>query len=121
MKDGGPFDNTGGARTEGPSTVGCPSRRPPAPPALLDTLRAGWTSGNITTPDTRERITAAIATILTAGARTGSLRTDVDPDDVTTMLLGVFLSTTAGSTPERTGRLLDLVLDALRPNDRTAD
>lgn len=32
------------------------------------------------------------------------------------MLLGVFLSTTAVSSPELTGRLLDLVVDALRPS-----
>ncbi|MFC9648789.1 TetR/AcrR family transcriptional regulator [Streptomyces sp. NPDC059892] len=82
---------------------------------MIDTLRTGWASGRIATPTTRERVTAAIGTILAEGARTGSLRADVDPEDVTTMLLGVFLSTAAGDTPERTGRLLDLVVDALRP------
>ena len=82
---------------------------------MIDTLRAGVASGRIATPSTRERITAAIATILTAGARAGSLRTDVEPDDVTAMLLGVFLSTAASNTPEATGRLLDLIVDALRP------
>jgi AcrR family transcriptional regulator len=82
---------------------------------MIDTLRAGWASGNIATPTTRERITAAIATILAEGARAGSLRADVDPEDVTAMILGVFLSTAASDTPEQTGRLLDLVVDALRP------
>lgn len=82
---------------------------------MVDTLRAGWASGRITTPTTRERITAAIGTILTAGARVGSLRADVDPEDVTAMLLGVFLSTATSSTSAQTGRLLDLVVDALRP------
>jgi hypothetical protein len=82
---------------------------------MIDTLRAGWASGNIATPTTRERITAAIATILADGARAGSLRADVDPEDVTAMILGVFLSTAASDTPEQTGRLLDLVVDALRP------
>jgi AcrR family transcriptional regulator len=82
---------------------------------MLDTLRVGWASGTLATPATRERITAAIATILAAGARTGSLREDVTPGEVTTMILGVFLSTAAGNTPEHTGRLLDLVVDALRP------
>ncbi|MFJ8938500.1 TetR/AcrR family transcriptional regulator [Streptomyces sp. NPDC102365] len=82
---------------------------------MADTLRAGWASGSIATPATRERITAAIATILDSGARTGTLRADVDPGDVTTMLLGIFLSTAASNTPERTGPLLDLVVDALRP------
>jgi AcrR family transcriptional regulator len=85
---------------------------------MIDTLRAGWASGRITTPTTRERITAAIATILTAGARSGALRADVDPDDVTALLLGVFLSTAANSTPEQVGRLLDLVVDGLRPKPR---
>ncbi|WP_237535448.1 TetR/AcrR family transcriptional regulator [Streptomyces sp. SID3343] len=83
---------------------------------MADTLRAGWASGRIATPTTRERVTAAIATFLAHGARTGSLRTDVDPEDVTVMLLGVFVSTAAGRTPEQTGRLLDLIVDALRPN-----
>ncbi|MFJ9031646.1 TetR/AcrR family transcriptional regulator [Streptomyces sp. NPDC102274] len=84
---------------------------------MIDTLRTGWASGRIATPTTRERVTAAIGTILAQGAREGSLRADVDPGDVTTMLLGVFLATAAGHTPERTGRLLDLVVDALRPGD----
>ncbi|MEV0091368.1 TetR/AcrR family transcriptional regulator [Streptomyces sp. NPDC050738] len=79
-----------------------------------DILRAGWASGSIATPATRERITAAIAEIIGRGASAGSLRADIDPEDVTVMLLGVFLSTTAINTPEKTGRLLDLVVDAVR-------
>ncbi len=79
---------------------------------MIDTLRAGWASGRLATPITRERITGAIATILAAGAQVGSLRSDVDPDDVTAMMLGVFLSTATGAA-EQTGRLLDLVADAL--------
>ncbi|NDU73855.1 TetR family transcriptional regulator [Actinomadura sp. DSM 109109] len=82
------------------------------------TLRAGWASGSIATPATRERITEAIATILEAGARAGSLRTDVAPGDVVLMLLGTFLSTTASEAPERTAPLLDLLADALRPVSR---
>jgi AcrR family transcriptional regulator len=80
---------------------------------MIDTLRAGWASGTMATPTTRARVTAAIATILTAGARTGALRADVAPEDVTTMILGVFLATMASNTPEQTGRLFDLVIDAL--------
>ncbi|NEB78902.1 helix-turn-helix transcriptional regulator, partial [Streptomyces sp. SID14478] len=82
---------------------------------MSDTLRAGWASGSIATPATRERITAAIATVLAAGAAAGTLRADVEAEEVTLMLLGVFLSTTAVNAPDRTGRLLDLVVDALRP------
>lgn len=82
---------------------------------MVDTLRAGWASGRIATPATRERLTAAIATILDAGARDGSLRPDVEADDVTTLLLGAFLATTASDTAQRTNTLLDLLVDALRP------
>ncbi|WP_371484743.1 TetR/AcrR family transcriptional regulator [Kitasatospora sp. NBC_00315] len=81
---------------------------------MIDTLRAGWASGRIT-PPTRERITAEIGTILAAGARAGSLRADVDREDVTAMLLGVVLSTATGSSAGQTERLLDLVVDALLP------
>lgn len=82
---------------------------------MVDTLRAGWASGRIATPATRERLTATIATILVAGVRDGSLRPDVEADDVTTLLLGVFLATTQSATEKRTGALLNLLVDALRP------
>ncbi|MFD0021304.1 TetR/AcrR family transcriptional regulator [Streptomyces sp. NPDC058382] len=82
---------------------------------MASTLRTGWASGRIATPATRERITAAIGLILAGGAESGSLRSDVEADDVTTMLLGVFLATGPGSAPEQIARLLDLVIDALRP------
>lgn len=83
---------------------------------MAETLRAGRAAGpSAPAPTTRRRITAAIAAILAAGARDGSLRADVEPDDVSAMLLGVFLSTAADDGPERAGRLLDLVVDALRP------
>ncbi|WP_243795281.1 TetR/AcrR family transcriptional regulator [Saccharopolyspora gloriosae] len=85
---------------------------------MFDTLRAGWESGSMAQPATRERITAAVATILEAGARTGSLRADVPADDVVAMLLGVFFSATSGNAPEQTTRLLDLILDAVRAPTR---
>ncbi|WP_398657123.1 hypothetical protein [Streptomyces shenzhenensis] len=56
-----------------------------------------------------------LGVILAAGARAGSLRADVAPEDATVMVLGVFVATAGDDTPERTARLLDLVVDALRP------
>lgn len=84
---------------------------------LVDTLRAGSVSERVSTPATRGRITAAVAAILAAGARDGSLRPGVAADDVTTMLVGIFLSAHAigADAPEQVGRLLDLLIDALRP------
>ncbi|GAA2065010.1 TetR/AcrR family transcriptional regulator [Streptomyces albiaxialis] len=82
---------------------------------MSQTLRDGWASGTVATPATRERITRAVALMLRGGAEAGSLRGDVDPEDVTVMLLGVFLSTAATDTTERIDRLLDLLVDALRP------
>lgn len=81
---------------------------------MIDTLRAGWSTGRIPTPATRERITSAFETLLTAGSRAGLLRGDVASDDVTALVLGTFLSTASDRTSEQTRRLLDLVVDALR-------
>lgn len=78
---------------------------------MAETLRAGWASGRIATPATRERITAALGTILTAGAKAGTLRADVEAQDVTVMLMGTLH---ASEQPDQTARLLDLVLAALR-------
>ena len=82
---------------------------------MMDTLRAGLAMGKLPTSTTRERITAAIAPILAAGATDGSLRSDVGPDDVTTLLFGTFLATAASTSTDTTRRLLDLVVDALLP------
>jgi AcrR family transcriptional regulator len=85
---------------------------------MADVFRASVASGRITTAVTRRRITGAVGAILEAGARAGTLRADADPEDVTTMLLGVFLATSAGHTPDQLGRLFDLVVDAVRPGPR---
>ncbi|MGW3961769.1 TetR/AcrR family transcriptional regulator [Amycolatopsis sp. NPDC005003] len=82
---------------------------------MADVLRAGVASGRIATPVTRQRITAAIGAILEAGAEAGTLRR-ADPEDVTLMLLGVFLSTADERDPERIGRMLDLLVGSLRVN-----
>jgi AcrR family transcriptional regulator len=81
---------------------------------MSDTLRAGFASGRIA-PPTRERVTTAVAAILERGAEEGSLRADVDPEDVTTMLLGVFFATAPDGLPGAAARPLDLIVDALRP------
>jgi AcrR family transcriptional regulator len=84
---------------------------------MIGVLRAGWASGRISAPTTRARVTAAIASILDAGARSGALRSDVDPDDVTSLVVGAFVSATPDRTSEQTDRLLSLIVDGLRPRN----
>ncbi|WP_426625067.1 TetR/AcrR family transcriptional regulator [Leifsonia sp. McL0607] len=77
---------------------------------MLPALRAGWASGRITTPATRERITGAVGAILASGVAEGTVRADIEADDVVAMLLGVFLSTGGADDPAQTVRLLDLLV-----------
>lgn len=79
---------------------------------MIASLRTGWTPNQLTTTNTRARINECIGTILAAGARSGTLRGDVDPDDVTAMVLGACLA--SASSPEQTSRLFSLVIDGLR-------
>jgi AcrR family transcriptional regulator len=87
---------------------------------MMETLRAGTTASRAPMSATRERITAAIALLLEAGATDGSLRADLLPDDVTALLHGVFVATarstdsTDSTDAVQVARLLDLVMDALR-------
>ncbi|MFF5075447.1 TetR/AcrR family transcriptional regulator [Actinoplanes sp. NPDC000266] len=78
---------------------------------MMDTLRSSFAAGRIG-PHTRERVTAALRALLDSGARAGTLRGDVDPEDAASMLHGIFL--TAGGDPQRTSRMLGLLADALR-------
>jgi AcrR family transcriptional regulator len=85
---------------------------------MAETLRAGWASGRIATPATRERITAAVAALLAAGKDAGTLRADVEPEDITLMLMGTLHAAPTGDPAGQVGRLLDLVMDALRAPSR---
>jgi AcrR family transcriptional regulator len=82
---------------------------------MADVLRAGWTSGRIAAPGTRERISEAVGTLLARGAEDGTVRADVAADDVTVMLFGIFLTAATATNQDQAGRLIDLVMDALRP------
>ncbi|WP_335982879.1 TetR/AcrR family transcriptional regulator [Streptomyces sp. CA2R106] len=78
-------------------------------------LRAGWSSGRISPPDTRRRIGAAVGILLAGGAQDGTIRGDVAAEDLTVMLVGIFLTAATGGGQEQTDRLIELVMDALRP------
>jgi len=82
---------------------------------MLDTLLAMIESGEIAHAETRTELLAAITTILDAGRRTGELRTDVTAEDIATSLIGIFTVAHQLGHQARTGRLLDLLMDGLRP------
>ena len=52
-------------------------------------------------------------TLLEAGARDGTLRTDISRDDVLLAMSGIAQSTGQYGTPEQAARLVDLLMDAL--------
>jgi AcrR family transcriptional regulator len=82
---------------------------------MAETLRAGALAATAMTAHTRERMNEAVGIFLRVGAKTGVLRADVSADDVTTALVGVFLATRDTADPAQVARLLDLLVDGLRP------
>jgi len=82
---------------------------------MLDTLLAMIASGEIAHGQTRLELLAAITIILDAGHAANDLRQDVTAEDVAASLIGIF---TVAPKPKRkalASRLLDLLMDGLRP------
>jgi AcrR family transcriptional regulator len=77
---------------------------------MAESLHAMFDSGAIQGSQTRDSIAGAVDLLLKAGAEDGSLRPDVQADDVVSSLIGIFL---ASGSPEQTGRLLDLLVDGI--------
>ncbi len=82
---------------------------------MAGALRSALASGTITSTTTRERLSTALAPLLDAGARAGALRADVPPADVTAALAGIVLAGGSPDEPGQVDRLLDLLVDGLRP------
>ena len=64
--------------------------------------------------DTRAQIINAIAALLDAAAAAGSIRNDVDPDDVLRAMGSIWLVPIEPGWQERARRLLALLMDGLR-------
>lgn len=79
---------------------------------MADALRAVVASGGNPFAASRERLVDALSSLLTAGAAAGSLRGDVETDDVLASISGITL---AASGPAQAARMLDLLMDGLRP------
>ena len=85
---------------------------------MAEALRAVIASGGNPFAESRARLAAAVAVLLEAGSAAGVLRADVAAGDVLTMLSGVSLAAGEPSAREQAGRLLDLLMDGLRPFPR---
>jgi AcrR family transcriptional regulator len=81
---------------------------------MADALRAVIASGGNPYAQSRDRLTAAITTLLQAGAAAGTVRSDVEPGDVLASLSGVSLAAVEPSQRDQASRLLDLLMDGLR-------
>jgi AcrR family transcriptional regulator len=82
---------------------------------MLDTLLAMIESGEIAHAQTRTELLTAITTILDAGRAAGDLRADVTAEDIAAALIGIFTVAPRPRHEAKAGRLLDLLLDGLRP------
>jgi hypothetical protein len=82
---------------------------------MAEALRAVIASGAITSTQTRQRLSAAIQTMLDAGAAVGTLRSDIRAEDVSASLAGTLLAAGAPEQRAQTDRILDLLMDGLRP------
>ena len=82
---------------------------------MIDTLLAMIETGDIALASTRAELLDVITTILAAGRAAGDLRADVTAEDIAASLIGIF--TVVGKPEQRAqaDRLLDLLIDGLRP------
>ena len=82
---------------------------------MAESLHAIFDSGAMEPSQTRDSIVGAVDMLLRAGADDGSLRSDVQADDVVSSLIGIFL---ASGSPEQTGRMLDLLVAGVTAPER---
>lgn len=86
---------------------------------MLDTLPALIESGAVGHAQTRDALLHAVSAILDAGRRSGDLRPDVTAEEVAAGLIGIFTVAHQSGNAVPADRLLDILLDGLRPQTRT--
>jgi AcrR family transcriptional regulator len=82
---------------------------------MLDTLVVMIDAGEIAHAQTRTELLTAITTILDAGHAAGDLRADVTAEDIAAALIGIFTVAPRPGHEAQAGRLLNLLMDGLRP------
>ena len=82
---------------------------------MRDVLNALVASGGDPFARSRDRMVTALGALLDAGRATGALRADVDAEDVLLAVSGVMLAAGKHASHDRVTRLLDVLVDGLRP------
>jgi AcrR family transcriptional regulator len=82
---------------------------------MIDTLRAMLESGEIAHTQSRTELLDAITTILGAGVAAGDLRPDISAEDIAASLTGIFIVAGRPGNQAQAERLLNLLMDGLRP------
>jgi AcrR family transcriptional regulator len=67
-----------------------------------------------------QRIRTAIGTLIAAAVEAGTIRDDIDPEDLLRAMGGICMATDTPGWADRTGRLVDLLVDGLRYGARAA-
>jgi hypothetical protein len=80
---------------------------------MSEALNAVIASGADPYASSRALLVGAVGALLEAGARDGTLRTDVSRDDVLLAMSGIAQSTGQYGTCDQAARLVDLLLDGL--------
>ncbi len=91
--------------------------------AMGDALRSAVASDSPLFTETKQRISGALRLLLEAGAASGVLRPDSDPDDVMRVISAIWYLPDGPEWRRDVDRMLDLVIDGLRygatEDDRT--
>ncbi|PPJ33813.1 TetR family transcriptional regulator [Nocardia nova] len=82
---------------------------------MLDTLVSIIETGEIAHAQTRTELPAAITMILDVGHAAGDHRSDATAEDIAAMLVGIFTVAPRPAQEAVASRLLDLLMDGLRP------
>ncbi|MEV7543723.1 helix-turn-helix domain-containing protein [Streptomyces sp. NPDC089915] len=80
---------------------------------MIDALRAIAATGADPYGGSRERVRAAIASLMDACTAAGTIRTDIGPADLAAALEGIALTSAGAEHRRQAERLLDLTLDGL--------
>ncbi|MGF6887511.1 AcrR family transcriptional regulator [Nocardia sp. GAS34] len=81
---------------------------------MAEALREIIASGAITAEEARAELSSAIGSLLDAGIASGTLRDDVQAQDVVASLVGIFLACGRPEQREQAGRMMDLLIAGLR-------